>query len=678
MKFSIPVKFLVILVTALALMVTLVSTVGIVQSINANLYTQTIEEWTRNQVGIIADDFGLQMLERVVIREKNDCTDRELEMLGIHLNGKFSYIDYLPKEDYSCVVRNEKGETVFTQGTLAEGMVFTVDGNVSYPLIVRRGLTEAELQNLPEELGDLRFCQTEDGIWFAVRDMISQEYSAEVTVDPDAVLEMWGTSAFMMKILYDLRYTLIVTLLAGLLTFAIGAVYLCWAAGRAAGREEIRPGGLNRLPLDLYLGVGTGLVLLLLYPVVYLVEDWFYRQENFNVGTITVVLSLLTADAVIFVGFCFACAAQFKAKEHFWWRHSILGFFCGKLGKAVKWMFRGGRKAVRKTVELLPLTWRWMLLAAGMGFWIFIGVIVAFDFGTPFFLLLVLLACLAVTFYGAYAFGALRAGAKRMAEGKLDTQIDTKYLIGEYALCAKDLNALAEVAVEAAKKQMKADRMKTELITNVSHDIKTPLTSIINYVDLLEKPHTEQEGQLYLEVLHRQSQQMKKLVEDLMELSKASTGNLQVEITRVDPVEAVNQALGEFADKLAQAQLMPIFRHPSKPVEIRADGRLVWRVLANLLGNAVKYALPGTRLYVEVTEQEDCVAISMKNISREELNVSAEELTERFVRGDVSRNTEGSGLGLNIARSLMELQKGQLELLVDGDLFKVTLLFRKG
>ena len=137
-------------------------------------------------------------------------------------------------------------------------------------------------------------------------------------------------------------------------------------------------------------------------------------------------------------------------------------------------------------------------------------------------------------------------------------------------------------------------------------------------------------------------------------------------------------SLGEFADKLAQVQLTPIFRHPSKPVEIRADGRLVWRVLANLLGNAVKYALPGTRLYVEVTEQEDCVAISMKNISREELNVSAEELTERFVRGDASRNTEGSGLGLNIARSLMELQKGQLELLVDGDLFKVTLLFRKG
>ena len=677
MKFSIPVKFLVILVTALALMVTLVSTAGIVQSINANLYTQTIEEWTRERVGESANDFAIEVLERTAIQQHSNATEEELSNLGVYLGGR-TYFNYLEREDYSCVVRNEKGETVFTQGTLAEGMVFTVDGNVGYPLIVRRGLTEAELQNLPEELGDLRFRQSEDGIWFAVRDMISQEYSAEVTVDPDAVLEMRGTSVFMMKILYDLRYIMIVTLLAGLLVFAIGAVYLCWAAGRAAGREEIRPGGLNRMPLDLYLAAGTGLVLLLLFPVVYLVEDWFYRQENFNAGTITVVLSLLTADAVIFVGFCFACAAQFKAKEHFWWRHSILGFFCGKLGKAVKWVFRGVRKAVRKTVELLPLTWRWMLLAAGMGFWIVIGVIVAFDFRTPFFLLLVLLACLAVTFYGAYAFGALRAGAKRMAEGKLDTQIDTKYLIGEYALCAKDLNALAEVAVEAAKKQMKADRMKTELITNVSHDIKTPLTSIINYVDLLEKPHTEQEGQQYLEVLHRQSQQMKKLVEDLMELSKASTGNLQVEIGKVDPVEAVNQALGEFADKLAQVQLMPIFRHPSKPVEIRADGRLVWRVLANLLGNAVKYALPGTRLYVEVTEQEDCVAISMKNISREELNVSAEELTERFVRGDASRNTEGSGLGLNIARSLMELQKGQLELLVDGDLFKVTLLFRKG
>ncbi|MBO7251550.1 MAG: GHKL domain-containing protein, partial [Oscillospiraceae bacterium] len=190
-----------------------------------------------------------------------------------------------------------------------------------------------------------------------------------------------------------------------------------------------------------------------------------------------------------------------------------------------------------------------------------------------------------------------------------------------------------------------------------------------------QKPHTELEGMQYLEVLDRQSQQLKKLLEDLMDMSKASTGNMTVEITQVDAVESINQALGEFSDKLERARLTPVFRHTELSVPMWADGRLVWRVLNNLLGNAVKYAMPGTRLYLDLMTLDNTVVISLKNISREELNIDAEELMDRFVRGDGSRNTEGSGLGLNIAKSLMELQKGQMQLLVDGDLFKVTLIF---
>ena len=262
-----------------------------------------------------------------------------------------------------------------------------------------------------------------------------------------------------------------------------------------------------------------------------------------------------------------------------------------------------------------------------------------------------------------------------MADGDLNRQIDSKHLIGCFADCAGRLNALADVAVVAAQKQLKSDRMKTELITNVSHDIKTPLTSIINYVDLLQKPHTQEEQAEYLAVLSRQSGQMKKLIEDLMDMSKATTGNMSVEIGEMDAVEAVNQALGEFADKLEAASLYPVIRCQEEKVMIRADGRLTWRVLSNLLQNAVKYALPGTRLYVDINRVEGNGVISLKNISREELNISADELMERFVRGDASRNTEGSGLGLNIAKSLMELQKGQLQLLVDGDLFKTSLIF---
>ena len=229
----------------------------------------------------------------------------------------------------------------------------------------------------------------------------------------------------------------------------------------------------------------------------------------------------------------------------------------------------------------------------------------------------------------------------------------------------------------AAQNQLKSERMKTELITNVSHDIKTPLTSIINYVDLLEKPHTAEEEKTYVEVLSRQSQRLKKLIDDLMEMSKASTGNIQVEIAKIDAVEAVTQALGEFSDKLTAAGLTPVFHQSEEAIFLLADGRLLWRAMSNVLSNAVKYALPGTRLYVDVSAAGDKAIISFKNISGAQLNISAEELMERFVRGDSSRNTEGSGLGLNIAKSLMELQKGQLQLLVDGDLFKVTLVFSR-
>ena len=248
-------------------------------------------------------------------------------------------------------------------------------------------------------------------------------------------------------------------------------------------------------------------------------------------------------------------------------------------------------------------------------------------------------------------------------------------MLGAFRDFAVELNGLSDVVQLAAQKQMRSERMRTELITNVSHDIKTPLTSIINYVDLLQKPHSQEEGEKYLEVLSRQSARMKRLIDDLIELSKASTGNIPLELTRIDAVEAVNQALGEFTDKLKAAGLTPLFRQPEEPLYIHADGRLLWRAMSNLLSNAVKYAQPGTRLYIDMVAVDKKVCISLKNISRDPLNISAEELMERFVRGEASRNQEGSGLGLNIAQSMMELQHGALELLVDGDLFKATLIF---
>lgn len=532
-------------------------------------------------------------------------------------------------------------------------------------------------------------------------------YTVELTLAPGAY--RFDSGYALLTQVWSYRDSLFFIMGACLLLFAVLTVYLCCAAGRKPGREEVQAAGFNCIPLDIYLAGGGLIIFGLFMAIVQFAE----AADLFSQSIQTVCAGVLMAGYVmslIFVGFCFACAAQFKTPGGYWWRNSVCwrcmnllvkcvkGCFSGcgwllrKLPRAVavfwdfllmlltplRWLWKQIKKtcanigkSINRVYSMMPLTWQWLLT----GFIMVMLLFAALAGRSNLMVVLSLCACVAVVLYGAYCFGILLESAKRMGKGDLDTKVDDKYLTGAFRSFAGDLNDLAGVAVVAAQKQLKSERMKTELITNVSHDIKTPLTSIINYVDLLQKPHTPEEEKTYLEVLNRQSQRLKKLIEDLMEMSKASTGNLTADITKLDAVEAVNQALGEFADKLEKAQLTPVFRHPEESVAMMADGRLAWRVLSNLLSNTVKYALPGTRVYIDVMAVEGKVIISLKNISRDELNVDADELMERFVRGDDSRNTEGSGLGLNIAKTLMELQKGQLQLLVDGDLFKVTLIF---
>ena len=550
------------------------------------------------------------------------------------------------------------------------------------------------------------------------------DYVVELYLLPGAYEEQDHWTWQLAQLGYEHRFHLFWVLGGSLLLFVALLVYLCCAAGRKPKSQEVRPAGLNRIPLDLYLG---GVVLVIAICVVVALDVLLWGLEYYDptwlilaaIGALALLCCLLA------VGFLVACAAQMKVAGGWWLKHTATGFLLlwgfkllkwilGGIGKVLRWVWKqlpavgkgiqklfqgllqlalillrglmalvlsiftllgkGARllwRGLRRFMGLLPLTWQWLLAAFVLVFLIAVALQ-----SNRLVTVGCLGICMAMVMYGAYCFGILLEGTKRMSQGDLDAQVEDKLLLGSFRDYAAYLNALAHVATEAAKKQMKSERMKAELVTNVSHDIKTPLTSIINYVDLLQKAGSQEEAEQYLEVLGRQSQRLKKLIEDLMEMSKASTGNMAVELGTVDAVEAVTQALGEFSEKLEQAQLVPVFDPPQGPVKMTADGRLTWRVLSNLLGNAVKYALPGTRLYIGVEAAEDTVRISLKNISREQLNVSSEELLERFVRGDASRNTEGSGLGLNIARSLMELQKGQLQLLVDGDLFKVTLIFR--
>ena len=546
---------------------------------------------------------------------------------------------------------------------------------------------------------------------------IPEGYTLEIRLTKGALRNELGWT--LLRLAESFRHILLEFLGICIAVFALCVVHLCCSAGRTRRNNEVRAGGLNRIPLDLYL-VGGGFGVVGLVAAAVIGSEYFARNDEQLALVFCGACAYLVC--LLVVGFFFAFVAQTKTPGGYWWRHSFCGW-CIKLmilgctgafdlcirvwkngmplvrrifgwlwntgRRCVQWLWDTGKRLGRwilamtgkcfvwttaKLVRffgLLPITWQFLLTGFTLVFLLYV-VLRSYKVG---WILVGFGLFFATILYAASAFAILLESAKRMSKGDLDTKVDDKLLIGGFREFAGELNDLADVAVVAAQKQLKSERMKTELITNVSHDIKTPLTSIINYVDLLQKPHTEAEQTQYLEVLDRQSQRLKKLIDDLMDMSKASTGNMAVEISRMDAVETVNQALGEFADKLERAQLIPVFRQPEETVEMMADGRLVWRIMSNLLGNAVKYALPGTRIYVDLLEMDGKVIISMKNISREELNVHADELLERFVRGDASRNTEGSGLGLNIAQSLMELQKGQLQILVDGDLFKVTLIF---
>jgi signal transduction histidine kinase len=270
----------------------------------------------------------------------------------------------------------------------------------------------------------------------------------------------------------------------------------------------------------------------------------------------------------------------------------------------------------------------------------------------------------------------VKEGLLQMADGNLDYQFDTTQLSHDNLEMAEALNHLNEGMKKAVDAQMKSERLKTDLITNVSHDIKTPLTSIINYVDLLKRENIEDEKIAgYIKVLEQKSARLKQLTEDLVDASKISSGNVEIQLQEIDLCEFLQQVNGEFEEKFESKNLQMVCKFPDSPLPILADGRHLFRVFDNLYNNAFKYAMTGTRVYIEIAKEEDKTVFTMRNISENPLNCSADELMERFVRGDVSRTTQGSGLGLEIARNLVQLQNGRLELYLDGDLFKVKIFF---
>jgi len=269
-------------------------------------------------------------------------------------------------------------------------------------------------------------------------------------------------------------------------------------------------------------------------------------------------------------------------------------------------------------------------------------------------------------------------GVKRINNGEFDYKIDSSRMHGDNKELADEINNIGLGLSKALEISTKDEKLKADLITNVSHDIKTPLTSIINYVDLLKRENIEDEKvKKYISILDEKSQRLKQLTFDLLEASKVSSGNISIDLIKIDFVEFLKQAAGEFEDKFLEKKLELVMNVPSEPTFTMVDPRHMWRIVENILNNVYKYAMVNTRVYLDLTKKNegdtDKVVLSLKNISNQQLNIPADELTERFIRGDVSRSTEGSGLGLSIAKNLTHAQGGEFDIYLDGDLFKVTI-----
>lgn len=469
-----------------------------------------------------------------------------------------------------------------------------------------------------------------------------------------------GSYLYNLNLLYSHKnQVLFGSIFFGIISLAL-IVYLVISAGHRQGSEEIVLNVQDRIPLDLYYFIAIWIMVLSAVLVANGINGiWYYYEEGNYIFFAAVIYFVIVAGMTIFLATVLTTVSRLKKGK--FWRNTVSFIF-------IKYSFKFLKKLKNIAFDFLnaiPLVW-------GAVLFLFITMIVNLSHAVGFTVIYDIVALLAVTKFAKMAVN-LEKAAEEMANGNINFKADVKSMKWRFKKHAQNLNSLNNGISLAVEKQMKSERLKTELITNVSHDIKTPLTSIINYVDLLQKEHTPEEEKEYIDVLSRQSGRLKKLIDDLIEASKASTGNINTEMKPLMASEVIYQSAAEYDERLKKAQLDLIISVPEEEKEVTADGRLLWRVMDNLLSNACKYAQSGTRVYIDLKQNSKETVISVKNISKNRLNIDASELMERFVRGDSSRNTQGSGLGLNIAKSLIEIQNGSFDISIDGDLFKAEI-----
>lgn len=481
--------------------------------------------------------------------------------------------------------------------------------------------------------------------------------------------------------LYDNRNVIPVICCTGTILALLCFIFLLCSAGHKNGREGITPSAIHEIHLDVY----TVVVAVGAFTGLYLAFGWI----GMNPGMINlIVLVVLFAAEVIWCTLYFMELA-IRLKMGKWWQNTILYRVFRFFGRFCKRVFRG----IVKLIRGIPMVWRTALLCLAVCVAEFFGLILFYNDRVVllfFWAIEKFILCGAITFV-ALMCKELQEGSEALADGDLNYKLDTSHMVLSFKEHGENLNSIGEGISAAVEQRMKSEHLKTELITNVSHDIKTPLTSIINYADLIGKEvsgdvkdtgdgagtetaqEREQHISEYAEVLLRQSQKLKKLLDDLLEASKATTGNLEVHPEVCDVSVLLSQAVGEYEQRFSEKKLETIVKQPEETVKVMADGRHQWRVFDNLLNNIYKYAQAGSRVYLNVEHDGQNANIIFRNMSAYPLEMSPEELEERFTRGDRSRHMEGNGLGLSIAKSLTELQKGDMEIVTDGDLFKVVI-----
>lgn len=481
--------------------------------------------------------------------------------------------------------------------------------------------------------------------------------------------------------LYDNRNVIPVICCTGTILALLCFIFLLCSAGHKNGREGITPSAIHEIHLDVY----TVVVAVGAFTGLYLAFGWI--GMNPSMINLIVLVVLFAAEVIWCTLYCMELAIRLKMGK--WWQNTILYRVFRFFGRFCKRVFRG----IVKLIRGIPMVWRTALLCLAVCVVEFFGLILFYNDRVVllfFWAIEKFILCGAITFV-ALMCKELQEGSEALADGDLNYKLDTSHMVLSFKEHGENLNSIGEGISAAVEQRMKSEHLKTELITNVSHDIKTPLTSIINYADLIGKEvsgdakdtrdgagtetaqEREQHISEYAEVLLRQSQKLKKLLDDLLEASKATTGNLEVHPEVCDVSVLLSQAVGEYGQRFADKQLETIVKQPEETVKVMADGRHLWRVFDNLLNNIYKYAQAGSRVYLNVEHDGQNANIIFRNMSAYPLEMSPEELEERFTRGDRSRHMEGNGLGLSIAKSLTELQKGDMEIVTDGDLFKVVI-----